>query len=98
MTTLFEDDNRDDAKNRPLSWRNSWEIPELTRQSDAAVLEQDPQRRIQMYEALQAEFRRSSPFVMIFQQTQVAGVRRQVQGFRIGPTSETTLMAPVSKA
>ncbi|MCV2350965.1 ABC transporter substrate-binding protein [Paucibacter sp. Y2R2-4] len=91
-------DNRDDAKNRPLSWRNSWEIPELTRQSDAAVLEQDPQRRIQMYETLQAEFRRSSPFVMIFQQTQVAGVRRQVQGFRIGPTSETTLMAPVSKA
>ncbi|MBT9494110.1 MAG: ABC transporter substrate-binding protein [Paucibacter sp.] len=90
-------DNSDGAKNKPLSWRNSWDIPELTRQTDAAVLEHDAERRVQMYAALQAEFRKSSPFVMLFQQTQVAALRKGVQGFRLGPTSDTTYMAPVSK-
>lgn len=90
-------DNSDGAKLKPLSWRNGWDIPELTRQTDAAVLEHDAARRVQMYEALQAEFRNSSPFVMLFQQTQVAAMRKTVQGFRLGPTSDTTCMAPVSK-
>ncbi|WP_310385744.1 ABC transporter substrate-binding protein [Roseateles sp.] len=90
-------DNSDGAKNKPLSWRNSWDIPELTRQTDAAVLEHDAARREQMYAALQAEFRKSSPFVMLFQQTQVAALRKNVQGFRLGLTSDSTYLAAVSK-
>ncbi len=29
-------DNADDAKSKPLAWRNAWAIPELTKKSDAA--------------------------------------------------------------
>ena len=34
-------DNADDAKSKPLAWRNAWAIPELTKKADAAVLERD---------------------------------------------------------
>ena len=60
-------DNADDAKAKPLAWRNAWAIPELTKQSDAAVLERDAGRRKKMYEDLQAEFRKTSPFIMVMQ-------------------------------
>jgi len=90
-------DNGDDAKSKPLAWRNAWAIPELTRQADAAVLERDSARRKTMYEQIQADFRRSSPFVMLFQQTEVAAHRSNVEGLRIGPTSDSTYMFKVSK-
>jgi peptide/nickel transport system substrate-binding protein len=31
-------DNGDDAKTKPLAWRNAWDIPELTKKADAAAL------------------------------------------------------------
>ncbi len=90
-------DNGDDAKSKPLAWRNAWAIPELTKKSDAAVLERDGTKRKGMYEEIQAEFRKSSPFVMLFQQTEVAAYRNNVDGLRIGPTSDSTYMFKVSK-
>ena len=90
-------DNGDDAKLKPLSWRNAWAIPELTKKSDAALLERDTARRARMYEDIQAEFRRTSPFVMLYQQQQVAGVRANVEGFQVGPTSDSTYVATVTK-
>jgi peptide/nickel transport system substrate-binding protein len=90
-------DNADDAKSKTLAWRNAWAIPELTRQADAAVLERDAAKRAAAYAAIQAEFRRSSPFVMLFQQTEVAALRAGVDGFRLGPTSDSTLFHSVSK-
>ena len=90
-------DNGDDAVSRPLSWRNAWAIPELTKKSDAALLERDPARRARMYQELQAEFRKTSPFVMLFQQTQVAAMRGNVEGFKLGPTSDSTYVFTVTK-
>ena len=90
-------DNADDAKTKPLAWRNAWAIPELTKKSDAAVLERDGAKRKAMYEDIQAEFRRSSPFVMLFQQTEVAAYRNNVEGLKIGPTSDSTYLFRVSK-
>ena len=90
-------DNGDDAKSKPLAWRNSWAIPELTKKADAAVLERDGAKRKAMYEEIQAEFRRTSPFVMLFQQTEVAALRSNVEGLRIGSTSDSTYMFKVSK-
>ena len=90
-------DNGDGAKTKPLAWRNAWDIPELTRQADAAVLERDGKKRAAMYQAMQAEFRRTSPFVMLFQQTEVAAVRSNVDGLRLGPTSDTTYFFGVTK-
>ncbi|MEP6656754.1 MAG: ABC transporter substrate-binding protein [Betaproteobacteria bacterium] len=90
-------DNADDAKSKPLAWRNSWVIPELTKKADAAVLERDAGKRRAMYEEMQAEFRKDSPFVMLYQQTEVAAFRSNVEGLKIGPTSDTTYMFKVSK-
>lgn len=90
-------DNSDDAKSKPLAWRNAWNIPEMTKQTDAAVLERDANKRKSMYEEIQAEFRKTSPFVMLYQQTEVAAMRNDVQGLKLGPTSDTTYMFRVSK-
>nr|WP_234413636.1 ABC transporter substrate-binding protein [Ideonella sp. A 288] len=90
-------DNSDAAKSKPLAWRNAWDIPELTKKTDAAVLERDGKKRAALYGEIQAEFRRSSPFIMIFQQTEVAAMRGNVDGLRLGPTSDSTYFAGVTK-
>lgn len=90
-------DNSDDAKAKPLAWRNAWAIPELTKKSDAAVLERDSAKRKAMYEELQAEFRKSSPFIMLYQQTEVAAYRSNVDGLKLGPTFDTNYMFKVAK-
>ncbi|MCY7316557.1 MAG: ABC transporter substrate-binding protein [Rubrivivax sp.] len=89
--------NADDAKNKPLAWRNAWDIPELTKLADAAALERDGPKRAKMYGDIQAEFRKSSPFVMLYQQTEVAAYRSNVDGLKIGPTSDSTYLFAVSK-
>jgi len=90
-------DNADDAKAKPLAWRNAWAIPELTKKSDAAVLERDAGKRKKMYEELQAEFRRTSPFIMLYQKTEVAALRSNVEGLTLGPTFDTNYMFRVAK-
>ncbi|WP_431099573.1 ABC transporter substrate-binding protein [Polaromonas aquatica] len=90
-------DNADDAKAKPLAWRNAWVIPELTKQSDAAVLERDAGKRKKMYEDLQAEFRKTSPFIMLYQQTEVAAYRSNVDGLKLGPTFDTNYVFNASK-
>lgn len=90
-------DNADTAKVKPLAWRNAWDAPALSMQADAAVLERDPARRKAMYEKMQAEFRASSPFIMIYQMTEVAAYRTNVSGFRIGSTSDTNYVYRASK-
>jgi len=90
-------DNSDAAKSKTLAWRNAWDIPELTKQSDAAVLERDATKRKAMYEKMQADFRKTSPFIMLYQQIEVAAMRSNVQGLKIGSTSDATYMFKVSK-
>jgi len=89
--------NADDAKTKPLAWRNAWDIAELTLKTNAAALERDGAKRAKMYQEIQAEFRKSSPFVMLYQQTDVAAFRGNVVGLKLGPTSDTTYLSLVSK-
>ena len=96
-TFVRNPDNADDAKSKPLAWRNAWAIPELTKKADAAVLERDATKRKAMYEDMQAEFRRTSPFIMLYQKNEVAAYRANVDGLRIGPTSDSTYVYRVSK-
>ena len=90
-------DNSDNPKSKPLAWRNAWDIPGLTKQADAAALERDGKKRKAIYEKMQADFRKDSPFIMIYQQTEVAAYRSNLQGLKIGPTSDSTYMHKVSK-
>ncbi|RJG47060.1 ABC transporter substrate-binding protein [Mesorhizobium sp. DCY119] len=90
-------DNKDDAATKTLAWRNSWDVPELTAQTKAALLERDNAKRAEMYQKLQKESLETSPFVMIFQQTEVAGLRGNVKNYKLGPSFDSNFLAPVSK-
>ncbi len=91
-------DNSDAAKSKPLTWRNSWDILELTKKTDAAAMERDGAKRARMYAEIQAEFRKTSPFVMLFQETEVAAFRANVTGLRLGPTADSTYLHVVAKS
>ena len=65
--------------------------------TDAAVLERDSGKRKAMYEELQAEFRKTSPFVMLYQQTEVAAYRNNLDGVKLGPSFSNNYMFKLAK-
>jgi peptide/nickel transport system substrate-binding protein len=79
-------DNKDDAKSKTLAWRNAWDIPEMTAQTQAAVLERDAAKRAATYEAIQREHQEVSPFVIFAQQIENIAARSNVQGMIWGPS------------
>lgn len=90
-------DNSDDAKSKPLAWRNAWDIPEMTKQADAAVLEGDAAKRAEMYLSLQREHQQVSPFVIMMQEIEVAAERADTKGFIIGPAFDDNRYHKVTK-
>jgi peptide/nickel transport system substrate-binding protein len=46
---------------------------------------------------MQAEFRKTSPFIMLYQQLEVAAMRSDVNNLKLGPTSDSTYMFKVTK-
>lgn len=56
-------DDRDPHTNADTFARNARDIPELTKQANAAALERDGPKRAKMYQDNQAEFRKTSPCV-----------------------------------
>jgi peptide/nickel transport system substrate-binding protein len=97
-TFTVNPDNSDEGKNKTLAWRNTWDVPkEWTEESKAALLEKDAAKRAEMYKDLQKKVLEKSPFVIIFQQTEVAGVRANVKGFKLGPSFDTNYVFMVSK-
>ncbi len=90
-------DNGDNSTFKTLAWRNAWDIPELTVETNAALLERDKDKRAEIYRKLQTTVLETSPFVIILQQSEVAGLRRAVENYRLGPTFDTNFLAGVSK-
>ena len=90
-------DNTDQTKSKTLAWRNSWDIPEMTKQTAAAVKEPDAKKREQMYRALQKEHQKISPFIIMFQEIEVAAYPKTVSGFVMGPSFENDLYAGIQK-
>jgi len=90
-------DNSDDARAKPLAWRNAWDIPEMTRVADGAVLERDAAKRAETYLALQREHQQTSPFVIMFQEIENVAMRRNVQNFVIGPSFNDNKFGGVTK-
>lgn len=97
QTFASNPDNKDDAASKTLAWRNAWETPELGKAVDAAILEKDPAKRAEMYVEMQKKVMAESPFVVMFQQTEVAAVRANVKGFELGPSFDNNFVAPVTK-
>ncbi|MDM9621218.1 ABC transporter substrate-binding protein [Rhizobium sp. S96] len=90
-------DNSDAGTVKTLAWRNTWEAPELDKETKAALLERDSAKRAAMYEDIQKKFLANSPFVIIFQQTEVAGYRKSVKDFKLGPSFDTNYVGPIGK-
>lgn len=90
-------DNTDDAKSKTLAWRNAWDIPDMTKKTQANVLERDADKRKAVYEELQREHQKTSPFVIMFQQIEVAAARSNLSGFVIGPSSDTNFFNTIEK-
>jgi len=91
-------DNADDSMNKTLAWRNSWDVPkDIQDESKAALLERDGAKRAEMYSNLQKKVREQGPFIFLWQETEVAGLRKNVQNFKLGPTFDTNFLSPVTK-
>ncbi|MDK1489982.1 ABC transporter substrate-binding protein [Sinorhizobium sp. 7-81] len=90
-------DNSDEGKNKTLAWRNAWDVPELTKKTKEALLERDSAKRAETYKELQKTVLAESPFVIIFQQTEVAGLRGNLKGLKLGPSFDTNYVWNVSK-
>jgi len=89
--------NADDAKTKTLAWRNAWDIPELTKETQSALLETDAAKRAAIYEDLQKKVLAEGPMVVIFQQVEVAGYNKKLKGFKLGPSFDTNFVYTVSK-
>ncbi|EJJ25739.1 ABC transporter substrate-binding protein [Rhizobium sp. CF142] len=90
-------DNSDAGTVKTLAWRNTWEAPELDKETKAALLERDAAKRAAMYEDVQKKFLANSPFVVIFQQIEVAGYRKSLKDFKLGPSFDTNYVGPIAK-
>src|SRR3546814_11334618 len=69
----------------------------MTKMADAAALERDSAKRAEMYLELQKVHQATSPFVIMFQQIEVAAVRADTKGFIIGPSFVDNPYAKVTK-
>jgi peptide/nickel transport system substrate-binding protein len=89
--------NADDSPNKTLAWRNAWDVPELTKKTASALLERDNDKRAGIYQELQKTVLAESPFVIIWQQTEVAGYRKNVQNYKLGLSFDTNYVNTVTK-
>jgi peptide/nickel transport system substrate-binding protein len=96
-TFAANDDNADNAKAKPLAWRNAWDPGPLTQKTRAAVLESDASKRAAMYDELQKAVMAQGPFVVMFQETEVAAQRKNVDGFILGPSFDTNSVVQAKK-
>jgi len=81
-------DNSDEAKSKPLAWRNSWPAEEETKMTAAAVRERDEDKRKQMYLDLQKKVLDDGPYIIMFQSTTQLAERANVKDFVMGPSSD----------
>ncbi|MGJ4858476.1 ABC transporter substrate-binding protein [Labrys sp. KB_33_2] len=76
--------NRDNKRNT-VAKQAGWVIPELSDETAAAVKEQDPARRIALYEELQRKIQKSSPYVVILQDSDQIVLAKGVTGYFQSP-------------
>ncbi len=96
-TFAMNEDNGDNARSKTLAWRNAWDISAMTKSMTDAVLERDAGKRREIYEAAQRQHQKESPFVIMFQQIEVAARRKNVDGFNIGVMSDSNLYHGIVK-
>ncbi|KFK94073.1 MULTISPECIES: ABC transporter substrate-binding protein [unclassified Serratia (in: enterobacteria)] len=86
-----------DGKSSTVAWFNGWQIPQLTKETLAAVAEADPAKRTALYTAMQQELQRSSPYVFIDQAKTQVVLRDNVKGYQQGLNADMVYYDRVSK-
>ncbi|MEZ5833580.1 MAG: ABC transporter substrate-binding protein, partial [Dongiaceae bacterium] len=89
--------NTDGYLNSPLAKRNQWQSPEREAAVTAARDEKDSAKRAQMYMDLQKMALAESPYVILFQQVETIALRKNVNGFIVGPSFDLDLYKEVTK-
>ncbi len=89
--------NADGYLNTPLAKRNVWQSPEREAATLAARDEKDSAKRAQMYMDLQKMALEESPFIIMFQQVETIALRKNVDGFIVGPSFDLDLYKNVVK-
>jgi peptide/nickel transport system substrate-binding protein len=94
----YNTDNSDDNYQSTTTWRNAWQPPaEINEKTMAALSEQDPEKRLQMYVELQQAMQAESPFVIMFQAVKQVAMADNVDGFVNGATSDFVFYRLVEK-
>lgn len=86
-----------DGKGSTVAGLNSWQIPELSQQTLAAIAEADPAKRSALYTAMQQELQRNSPYVFIDQAKKQLVLRDNVKGYQQGLNADMVYYDRVSK-
>lgn len=86
-----------DGKASTVAGLNGWQIPELSKQTLAAVAEPDAAKRLDLYSKMQAELQHNSPYVFVDQgKTQIV-VRDNVKGYQQGLNADMVWYDNVTK-
>jgi peptide/nickel transport system substrate-binding protein len=97
-TFAWNPDNSEEAQATGiLAWRNAWDPEGLTQKVDAAVEETDTEARAEMYREIQAEFRETSPFAIMFQQIEQLARKEEVKNLTLGGAITAAAYWPVVK-
>lgn len=86
-----------DGKSSTVAGLNGWVIPELNKQTLAAVAEADPEKRTQLYTQLQQELQQNSPYIFIDQAKAQVVLRDNVKGYQQGLNADMVYYDRVSK-
>lgn len=93
----YNADNSDDNYQSTTTWRNSWFIPELSKKTVAALKESDPKKRAEIYLELQQAVQTNSPIIIMFQEQSQVAMRKNVEGYIQGSTSDLVRYEQVTK-
>ncbi len=80
-----------------VAWRAGWNTPDISKQTHAAVVEQDPAKRAALYADIQRAVQKSSPLVFILQAKDQIVLRDNVKGYVQGINADQVYFGQVEK-
>ncbi len=91
-------DNRPEAKlTGVLAWRNAWVDETMNKMVVDARNELDLNKREMRYHEIQRSLQEHSPYVIMFQQTEVSALRKEVNGYVSGATFDLIFYRNITK-
>jgi peptide/nickel transport system substrate-binding protein len=93
----YNPDDSDKTKAKTAAWRTHFFDPELSKAVDAAAIELDEKKRMEMYANIQRDFFDRSPLAIMLQRASVAVQRKGVSGLKLGIAENYTLYADIQK-